>query len=80
MEKKIYLGNYARRVLSNALPFMTFLAFVLTVYVARLDATDVMQQKENILLFLETLGRLSFCLALGAVLADIAERRTKKDT
>ena len=79
MEKKTYLGNYARKVLEYTLPFMIFFAFALTVYVAKLDAIDVMLQKENILLFLATLGRLSFCLALGAVLADIAERRTKKN-
>ncbi|MBQ8496518.1 MAG: hypothetical protein IJ489_03565 [Clostridia bacterium] len=78
--KKRTLGIYARRVLLYTLPLMVFFTFALTVYVARLDVAAFMHQEEMILLLLSTLGRLLFCISLGAVLADIAERKTKDHT
>ncbi len=79
MQKKQYFGNYARKTLRFTLPFMVFFAFALTVYVARLDTLAFAKEEATILLLLETMGRLSFCVALATVLADIAERKTKKE-
>ena len=74
--KTICLGKNAQKLLLCALPFMIFLACALTFHVARLDGTEILRQRANILLSLETLSRISFCLALGTVLADYAEKRT----
>ena len=77
-KKKIRLGKNAQRVLLYALPLMIFTALSLTVYVARLDAADFLNQRENILLALETVSRLILCLALGTVLTDYAEKRSER--
>ena len=74
--KHFRLGNAAQKLLLRALPFMVFAAFALTVFVVRSDAATLLNQRESILLFLETISRLVLCLALGTVLTDYAEKRT----
>lgn len=77
-KKKLRLGKNAQKVLLYALPLMIFLALSLTVYVARLDGADFLNQRENIVLALETVSRLILCLALGTVLTDYAEKRNER--
>ena len=74
--EKLRLGNAAQKLLLRALPFMILLALALTVFVVRSDAATLLNQREAILLFLETISRLVLCLALGTVLTDYAEKRT----
>ena len=68
-------GKNAQKILLLALPVMIFLSFGFMLYIARLDSVAFVNQKEIILLSLETLSRFSVCLALGTVLADYAEKR-----
>ncbi len=77
-KKNFQLGRLAQKILLLTLPFMIFSAFMLTLYIARLDGTEFLHQREWILLSLETISRISFCLAFGTVLADYAEKRTGK--
>lgn len=72
------LGNYAQKVLLYTLPWMVFGAFALTVYVLQMDEMTFIHRQELIFGALELLGRLCVCIAVGTVLADIAERRKKK--
>lgn len=73
-QKTFRLGKTAQKILLLALPVMIFLSFGFTLYIARLDSVAFVNQKETILLSLETLSRFSVCLALGTVLADYAEK------
>ena len=75
-KKNVLLGRNAQKILLYSLPLMIFLAFALTLHIARLDSHIFLQQREIILLSLTTISRLSFCLALGTVLADYAEKRS----
>ena len=68
-------GKNAQKILLLALPVMIFLSFGFMLYIARLDNIAFLDQRESILLTLETLSRFSVCLALGTVLADYAEKR-----
>ena len=77
--KKLTLGNAAQKLLLRALPFMIFSALALTVFVARADAVTLLNQRESILLFLETISRLALCLTLGTVLTDYAEKKTSEN-
>ena len=74
--EKLRLGSKAQRLLLYTLPFMILLALALTLFVAQADAVTLLQRRESILLFLETISRLVLCLALGTVLTDYAEKRT----
>lgn len=74
--EKLRLGSSAQRLLLYTLPFMILLALALTLFVAQADAVTLLQRRESILLFLETISRLALCLALGTVLTDYAEKRT----
>ena len=78
-KKRFYWGKKACKLLHYTLPLMILPAFILTLYIARLDGTVLLRQREAILLSLETLSRLSVCLALAAVLADYAEKKTGTD-
>ena len=78
--KPFQWGENARRLMLSVLPIMIFLAFLLTLYVARLDGVSFLQQKETVWLALETLSRLLFCLGLGTVAMDYAEKKTEKNT
>ena len=77
MEKKqaFKLGKNAQKVLLFSLPFLVFAAFALTLYVALLDGTALIHERETVLLLLETVSRGCICVALGTVLADYAERK-----
>ena len=75
-KKTMHFGKNAQRILLYSLPFMIFLAFALTLYVARLNGAELLNQRETVLYALETISRFSLCLALGTVLADYAEKRT----
>ena len=74
-QKTFRLGKTAQKILLLALPVMIFLSLGFTLYIARLDNITFLDQRESILLALETLSRFSVCLALGTVLADYAEKR-----
>lgn len=75
-EKKTFrFGKNAQKILLLTLPIMIFLSFVFTLHIARLDSIAFSGQKEFIFLSLETLSRISVCIALGTVLADYAEKR-----
>ena len=76
---KFRLGKNAQRILLVALPVMIALSFGLTLHIARLDGIAVLCQREAILFSLETLSRISVCIALGTVLSDYAEKRTSAD-
>ena len=77
MEKKktFEFGKNAQIVLRYSLPLLVFAAFALTLYVALSDGTALIQKRETVLLFLETISRSCLCIALGVVLADYAERK-----
>ena len=77
MEKKktFKLGKNAQKVLLYTLPLLVFAAFALTLYVALLDGTAFVRERETVLILLETVSRGCVCIALGAVLADYAERK-----
>ena len=78
-EKKIcFPGKAAQIFLLRTLPFMILLAFLLTAYVISADGATLLQERETVLLFLETIGRATVCLGLGTVLTDYAEKRTSK--
>ena len=77
-KKRIVLGSGAQKVLLYALPFMILCAFLFMLYIFRLDSATVLRERENIILFLETVSRLSVCVSLGTVLADYAERRVSE--
>ena len=72
------LGIYAKKVLLYTLPWMLFGAFALTVYVLQLDDGLFIQRQALIFNLLELFSRLCVCIAIGTVLADIAERKIKK--
>ena len=74
--KTIRFGKAAQNILLYSLPFMIFFSFMLTLYIARLDGIEFLNQRETILFSLETLSRISLCLAIGTVLADDAEKKT----
>ena len=75
-EKKTFtLGKKAKSLLHHTLPFMILLAFMLTLYVVKLDGTALMKERETVILYLETVSRLCVCLTLGTVLTDYAEKR-----
>ena len=77
MEKKkgFRLGKNARRVLRYSLPLLVFSAYALTLYVAVPNGVSLTRDSATIVLLLETLSRACFCVALGTVLADYAERK-----
>lgn len=79
MEKKktFKLGKNAQKVLLYTLPLLVFAAFALTLYVALLDGTSLIKERETVLVFLETVSRSCVCIALGTVLADYAERKKR---
>ena len=79
-EKKTFrLGKNAQKILLFALPVMIAFSFGFTLYIARLDSRAFLDQRESILLLLETLSRISVCVALGTVLSDYAEKKTVSD-
>ena len=77
MDKKkgFRLGKNAQRVLRYSLPLLVFSAFALTLYVAVPNGVSLVRERETVILLLETLSRACFCVALGTVLADYAERK-----
>jgi hypothetical protein len=77
--KRKFLGAHAQKVLLYALPFMIVLAFALAAYIASLAPNEIALKREWILLMFETMSRLFFCISVATVLADIAERKTKRE-
>ena len=77
MEKKksFRFGKNAQRVLRYSLPVLVFSAFALTLYVAVPNGVSPVKERETVVMLLETLSRICFCVALGTVLADYAERK-----
>ena len=77
MEKKkgFRLGKNAQRVLRYSLPLLVFSAFALTLYVSVPNGVSWVRERETVILLRETLSRGCFCVALGTVLADYAERK-----
>ena len=78
MKKKIVFGKRASKILLFALPCLVISAFVIMVYVIRLDAVSLIHEKENIVMAMEFLSKFCVCLTVGAILTDIAERKGKK--
>ena len=74
--KNFRLGKNAQKVLLFCLPLMVFAAFVLTVGIALADSVTLVKERETVFMILETFSRMCFCLALGTVLADYAEKKT----
>lgn len=74
--KNFRLGKNAQKVLLFCLPLMVFAAFALTVGIALADSMTLVKERETIIVLLETFSRMCFCLALGTVLADYAEKKT----
>ncbi|MBQ3490357.1 MAG: hypothetical protein IJA86_07190 [Clostridia bacterium] len=79
MEKKktFGLGKRAQKVLLFSLPLMVFFAFALMLYAALLDGMTLLRERETVIMLLETVSRISVCVALGTVLADYAERKRR---
>ena len=77
-KKKLTFGKNAQALLLYALPFMIFLALMLTLYVMRLDGHSLIRERETVILYIETVSRLCVCLALGTVLTDYAEKRSAR--
>ncbi len=74
--KKIRFGNAAQKILLYALPILIVLALALTLYVARLESSDLLRERQTVIFALETISRFIFCISLGTVLADYAEKKT----
>ncbi len=72
------LGRNAEKVLLYTLPWMVFGAFALMVYVIQADVDFFIRKQEMIFGILELLSRLCVCIAIGTILADIAQRRREK--
>jgi hypothetical protein len=75
----IRFGKNAQKILLYTMPVIILLALALTIYVARLDGAALLKERNSIVLVLETISRICVCLALGTVLADYAERKTKEN-
>ena len=73
--KTFKFGKNAQKVLLFGLPLMVFAAFALTVGVALADSATLVRERETVFMLLETVSRMCFCLALGTVLADYAEKK-----
>jgi hypothetical protein len=79
-EKKTFrFGKKAQAILLFALPVMIIFSFGLTLYIAHLDSITFLDQRDSILLILETFSRIFVCLALGTILSDYAEKKTLPD-
>ena len=77
-EKRCRLfGNFAQKVLLMGLPVLILGAFALAIWLSSMDGTFLIKHSATIRLYLETISRAMVCLAIGTVLADIAERKTK---
>ncbi|MBE6665799.1 MAG: hypothetical protein E7603_06235 [Ruminococcaceae bacterium] len=74
--KTFKFGKNAQKVLLFGLPLMVFAAFALTVGVALADSATLVRERETVFMLLETVSRMCFCLALGTVLADYAEKKS----
>ena len=70
------LGTYAEKVLLCTLPWMVFGAFALMVYLVQDQGGGY--RADIVFNALELISRFCVCIALGTVLADIAERKYKK--
>ena len=73
-------GAFAQKVLLIGLPFLVLSAFALVICLSTMDSIHLMKHSETIRLYLETISRAMVCLTIGTVLADIAERKTKRNS